>query len=49
MVFLVTLQPTKLAVEVRKIDKSLDEHEDAAVGFLHVVKTSLLASSQLLF
>ena len=39
----------KLAVEVRKIDKPLDEHEDAVVGFLHVDKTSLLASSQLLF
>ena len=46
---MVNITATKLAVEVRKIDKPLDEHEDAAVGFLHVDKTSLLASSQLLF
>ena len=46
---MVNITATKLAVEVRKIDKPLDEHEDAVVGFLHVDKTSLLASSQLLF
>ena len=38
----------KLPVEVRKVDQTLYEFEDAAVSFLHVHQTCLFATTELL-
>ena len=45
---MVTSIITKLLVKIREIDQSLDEFEDALVGFLYVDETSLPTSSELL-
>ena len=39
----------KLLIEIREIDESLDELEDAIVGFLNLGETRLFASSEFFF